>query len=559
MKRLFVTLLLGALLLGLLCACAEQPNSDAPTDAPPRTLQPKEITVTPGGVAVHSDYSAYTPRTAGAADPATRLSDAPLPDLQAREDYGEIFPYVVRVGAGDYGEELRYGFADAQGRVITDPVYLTVSCEWNAERTQGIWEYRKLFVSDFTGEDGETYHSGEEYYGFAALDGSFVSDCRYARICTGDHIFMAIRPTADGEKPGFDVYDYAGQLLTTSEALLCADELGGSWWKYDCVGDFLAVGKGTGEFLDMSDYVMMTGGEEQAEITEIYLVDLEGNYISGPFSGINGWEGIYPSVSMPDYSWGLLDQDGQLLFGRSFRWISCDTPDRFTVAENSGDDYKILNAAGELVFTIPAEDAQEGLGFDGLYYVLYGDFGRRVRLDRDGNPVAELNEGEWGRISGTNVFCRQDGESEWSFYNAETGETLTRDLGMYSFVYTGLFANGTVFPYFVVTVPVSNRYDEEQNVTLYNEQLEPVMEFFGSVNVFFDEADLTPYFVVKTDGKQTFYTMNLERCATLPMEDAADARIYNGRITYCNDRAAYVYDMTGNLIFSCPTYRLLDD
>lgn len=559
MKRLFVTLLLGALLLGLLCACAEQPNSDAPTDAPPRTLQPKEITITPGGVAVHSDYSAYTPRTAGAADPATRLSDAPLPDLQAREDYGEIFPYVVRVGAGDYGEELRYGFADAQGRVIADPVYLDVFCKWNAERTQGLWVYRKLFVSDFTGSDGETYHSGEEYYGFAALDGSFVSDCCYARICAGNHIFMAIRPTAGGEKPEFDVYDYSGQLLTTSEALLCADELGGSWWEYNCVGDYLAVSKGTGEFLDCSDYVMMTGGEERIEITEIYLVDLEGNYISGPFSGISGWEGDYPSVSMPDYSWGLLDRDGQLLFGRSFRWICCDAPDRFTVVESSGDDYKILNAAGEPVFTIPAEDAQDGLGFDGLYYVLYGEFGSCVRVDCDGNPVAGLSEGEWGRISGTRVFCRQDSETEWSFYNAETGETLTRDLGMYSFVYTGLFATGTVFPYFVVTVPVSDRYDEEQNVTLYNEQLEPVMEFYGSFHVLLDEAKLTPYFVVKADGKQTFYTMSLERWATLSMENTADARIYNGRITYCNDRAAYVYDMEGNLIFSCPTYRLLED
>lgn len=556
MKRTISMLLLSALLLGLLGGCAAQLTPTEPTSEPatePATLAPpKEYTVTPGGVAVNTSYDAYTIRDRKVTPRFTRLSDDPMPELTARDDYGALYPYVGGVTDAGYMTSPVYGFADAKGRLVTDPVYSAINQARNDDGTQCIWLFRQIHLTEYIDADGVSYPDGEEYLGFATPDGSFATDCRYGRIYTADSFLLCVYPTdtnAD-EVARFDVYNYTGTLLTTSADLPYGDRLGSYYWQLDCIGDLLVIPLRNGEFEDWDNGT-------QRENTDLYLFTLDGDQVAGPFDYLYSRSGGYVCVEQADQTSAVLKPDGSFMFGRSFYSINLDAPDRFTVKSSQSDDYHVIDAEGNEIFTIPGNDY---LYWEGSYYVTSSENDNaNTFLDRDGNLIEGVQGGDWNPITGTRVFSRTSGTTT-TFRNIVTGQEMTKELGIGGYVASCTYRDGTEFPYFVVVSGSERDSYLRMDTAIYNEQLEAVLTFRGNCYTVYDSSDdTTPYLVVNVNNELTFYDANLTPQFTVPGNLRNGLSLNNGILTCYDDRASYVYDMTGKQLICYPLYSLLDD
>ena len=109
----------------------DKPDGDDPESrpnrAPDKPESPETPTVTAGGVAVHTDYSAYTPYAAP--EPVyTRLTPEHIADLKASDDYGAIYPFMGErlYSPSGWGNGGYFGFFDDSGRIVADPTYSSV-------------------------------------------------------------------------------------------------------------------------------------------------------------------------------------------------------------------------------------------------------------------------------------------------------------------------------------------------------------------------------------------------------------------------------------------------
>lgn len=557
MKRLISLLLLGALLLGLLGGCAVQPvptePETAPATEPEPTLQPpKNYTVTPGGLSIKTDYSGYTAKKPTVTPRFTRLSDAEMPELTARTDYGALYPYIGAETEMDYASAKSYGFADANGRLVTDPVYSSVRQVQNSDGTQRVWIFQKVQLSEFVGDDGVRYPSADTICGFAAPDGSFATDCRYAYLRLGRSILMGVYPDGDDTAPvRFDVYDYTGALLATSDELPYADRLGFDGWRLDCVGDLLVVPLRNGLFEDW--------GDGQREQTDLYLFTLDGEQTAGPIDYIFSRVGDYFCVMQNDESSAVLRTDGSLLFGRSFYSVSIDTPDRFTVKDNENDDYHVLDAEGNEIFTIPGTDYLYWEGSCYYHVTQDGTYENGTLLDRNGAPVERLAGGEWFDLSGTGVFYRSERNGPTVVRSLKTEQEMTLWLGENDYIAPCAYNENADFRFFLVATEKNRDDFERMDIVVYNDRLEAVLRFYGSCTTVYDAADETPYLVTHTESGLTIYDRSMTPLFTVPGKLNDALSINAGALTSVDERACYVYDATGQLLICYPLYTLLDD
>ncbi len=558
MRRKIAILVLTALLLGLLGGCVRKPAQTEPTDAPSAaaaTLQPpSEYTVTPGGVSVRTDYGAYTAGKSEITPNFTRLSADALPELTARDDYGALYLYGKRVGDEGSFSSVLFGFADTQGRIVTDPVYSYASQLWNADRTQGLWSFRKVIITGYETYPDGTYPLSEEIYGLAALDGSFVIDTRYIGIRAGDNVVLCLYPAEEGERQKFDVYNYAGKLLCTSADMPYADRLTGEPWKFSCLGDYLIVGLDSGEFEDWGD-------GEQHEVSDIYLSTLDGELRAGPFSYAPGYSGGYLNVTQKDGTSALVTPEGELLFGRGFYAIAYNAADRFSVQDAEGEDYRVLDAAGNEIFRRPSDNGY--LYWDGGCYIAsdLSDYGYTTTLlDRDGKPYEGLDEGDWNMLSGTHVASAIAVDGIWKFYNVDTGESRSLSLGADGYANPCCYYGQTRFPYFYTCTAGANRNYAAMDTVVYDERFQAVLSFRGSCYTFSDMKTGTPYFAVKADGKITLYSAEMEPVFTAPLALDGSLLIADSILSIYDAQASRSYDLkTGQELLCYPLYNLLDD
>ena len=569
MKRIISMLLLGAVLLGLLCGCATQPTPTEPTSEPATepasTLSPpKDYTVTPGGIAVSTNYDAYTTKDRTVTPQFTRLSDEAMPELTARDDYGAIFPYVGTVTDTGYMTSPTYGFADSKGRLITDPVYSSISQPRSDDGTQCVWLFRKIHLTEYVDSNGVHYPDGEEYYGFATPNGSFATDCRYSSIYLGKTIVLCVYPSDyDSDDPArFDVYNFRGALLTTSDEQPYADKLGSYSWQLDCMGDTLVVPLRNGEFEDW-------GNNTMREKTDLYLYNIGGEEVAGPFAYFySNIDDYYVCAVLNDQRTVILRHDGSYLFDRSFYSIGLDTRDRFTVRESEDDDYHIIDAEGNEIFTV---SASRYLYWDGSYYHsngLDGDFdyiydinGDQLVGETDDDDV--LLSGNWENITGTCIFDRMyDDHAE--LYNPVTKQQMTVKFDTGGYVASCTYRDGTEFPYFIVVTGSANDNYTLMDTTIYNEQFEAVLTFRGNSHTMYDSADATPYLIVSVSNELTLYNASMDAVLSVPGDLRNGLSLSGGILTCYDDRASYVYeiigdDINGKRLICYPLYSLLDD
>lgn len=550
MKRLIAILLLAALLLA---GCAAQPApTETATEPAPTLPPPKEYTVTSSGIPVRTDYSGYTAEKQTVTPRFTRLSDGAMSELTARDDYGTLYPFIGGVSESDFSTAGMYAFADAQGRIVTDPVFSRVSLLRNADRTKGVWCYRKVSPEEFTDDSGYSYLVGSELNGIATEDGSFTTNCRYERICGGDNILMCIYPQEDSNTPRFDVYDYDGRLLLTSEELPYADRLYGRVWCFDCVDDYLVVGLHSGEYEDWGD-------SNRREIEDLYLSDLNGNLKFGPYSYVNYREGEYIYVTLKDKTAALLKADGSYLFGGSFSLIGYNAPDRFLVKREESSDYQVLDAEGNEIFTVPNASyfSWDGVGYVSSTYDPYS----QTYYDRDGNKLTLPTQGDWTRLGLTDIFITQSSNGN-ALFNLETGESVPVAISAEDYVEPCDWEN-LEFPYIAVNKSTLNEgYSYFSDTAVYDNRMqEKVLEFRGRHYMIHDIADGTPYFVAVTGSACTLYNAEMEPVRTLHGigDQYSSIMVYDGAISCYDDRASYVYDAEGNELICYPLYSLLND
>lgn len=576
MKRRIAYLLIFAGLLGLLAGCAVRtdapqtaPSSDStarptdPTAAPapvpsteveaaPGGLQPPaERTVTPGGVAVRTDYGAYTAKDAPVTPKFTRLSAEAMPDLTARDDYGTLYAFVGALYESDFVRMGKYAFADAQGRVVTDPVYNSVAQLRTGDGKKGIWRFTKAFAEMRVDDNGSSYAVNQERCGIATLDGTAVTDCRYERVSAGDRCVMCIYPTTEGETPKFDIYDYDGTLLATSAELPIAGRLYGLPWWFGCVGEYLLVALHSDEYADRGDGVFR-------EVADLYLADPDGTLRLGPFTNVTQ-SGKYFAVTLKDGTNALLDSEGNYLFGRSFLRIFRNDDDRFTVQKDGSDSYHILDAAGNEIFSYDGTDCP---GWDGVGYVcstsepFNGGYRRRY-YDRDGNELALPARGDWGRVGLTDIFADSIG-SGGVVFSLKTGERVELGLG------TGFYVEPCDWetpelPYILAKKQVSERNSYCYDTTVYDDRLCEVLRFRGSSFVLRDMGNGTPYFVATENGNSTLYDSKMQPVRTVKSTARYSVMLQDGVLSCFDDRATYIYNPDGTLLLCCPLYSRLDD
>ena len=586
MKRRIAYLLIFTALLGLLAGCAArtdapetvpsseaapapttdfepaptdstqtasaEPTQDAATGTTPGGLQPPaERTVTPGGVAVRTDYGAYTAKDAPVTPKFTRLSAEAMPDLTARDDYGTLYAFVGALYESDFVRMGKYAFADAQGRVVTDPVYNSVTQLRTADGQKGVWCFEKAFAEERVDDNGISYAVNNERCGIATLDGAVVTDCRYERVSAGERCVMCIYPTVEGETPRFDLYDYDGTFLTTSAELPIAGRLYGFPGWFACLGDYLLVGLHSDEYADRGDGVFR-------EVADYYLADPDGTLRFGPFASVTQ-SGEYFAVTLKDETNALMDAEGNYLFGRSFLRIFRNDDDRFVVQKDENDSYHILDAAGNEIFTY---DGTNCPGWDGVGYVcstsepFNGGYKRRY-YDRDGNELPLPARGEWGRVGLTDIFADSIG-SGGVVFSLKTGERVELGLG------TGFYIDPCdwetpEFPYIMARKQVTEQNFYCYDTTVYDDQLREVLRFRGSCFVLRDMVNGTPYFVATENGSSTLYDAQMQPVRTVKSTARYSLMLQDGFLSCFDDRATYIYNPDGTLLLCCLLYFQLDD
>ncbi len=252
MKKTVVGLLLcGVLALLASCGGKEQQDSPAASPSPTMTSSPSgeptasaEVTAAPSQTPVPSPTFCVNPDdltipTRQPVVPPERYESDVQPDFVARNGYGKVYPYFNRM----YGSPLMemqcvYGFADENGKIISDPSYSSVSVLRHDNKVVYLASRNKsMGKRSFTliGGDGSWSYEvklpeGEYYYtyffeqlqaipvyngskwGAIGWNGKLLLDYRYDQMPCVKNDRVAVSSEVDG-KGYVTYYDLGGAKL----------------------------------------------------------------------------------------------------------------------------------------------------------------------------------------------------------------------------------------------------------------------------------------------------------------------------------------------------------
>lgn len=241
-----------------------------------------------GESSVRTDYTHYVPNGRTAAQ-YTEF-DCPKDHLEPSERYGLIYPYSgPEMFTTDFEWEWAagrmHGFYTHSGERITDPVYTEIT--WTPLTDIDSW---------YGAEDYCWSIRQGEYLGFAAKDGSFVSEICYEGISTLGNMLMCERSYEDGT---FDLFDKDFRLIGTEKDF----SVGDGWLvPSDCDGRLLSG-------------VVHTPGMEDYENYRCALMDLDGRLLMETNGYISLQNGI---ICCYDTDWNVTAFDrelNRLMFG----------------------------------------------------------------------------------------------------------------------------------------------------------------------------------------------------------------------------------------------------
>lgn len=503
--RRFSCLLLALLLL--LGGCAK-PKEDTPASSVP-------------SVSVKTDYSAYAPPES--TPPITTYIG--VSDLEARNDYGALYPFV---GLRLYGESL-YGLMDEQGRVVVDPVYSGVRL-WEHEG-EAVWYLTKIIP-----DETYIYDSAST---IASFDGSIVMEKDYSfAYMENGYIFAAYYD--ENETTVYDIYDLNFELVTTSQALR----------------DFFPDAQGELYGLSFSDGMfMLEFYDEPGESSSCYYASLDGASLLGPYGFGENFACGFASIYDGERKY-YIDKEGKPL-GRGYyedyrgdgfengvahvmRWdydFGCiiDTKGNVVLDCDLASSYRITDHCIELTLN--------DFNLTG-YYSFEGEL-----LFPDYFPFAEVGSEkyagyfpeEWAYL-GEGIFL--DWQSG-ALINHNTKNTYR----------SPILRSGDADAYFTAGLPyicVTQYNDDSNNIIILNKEFEELLRLnSGRLRFVEDSITKEPYFVFENETTHQVYDKDLK----LLLEVTGEAwscqmeGIYNGHIIFSDEEVCTVYTADGTQFF----------
>lgn len=525
MRRLFAPLLLALLLTACVAPELAAPSL-APMDSP-----------TQGGVTVKTDYSAYTPHTA--LEPLyTRLSEDFISELQASEDYGQLYPFagstLTHATEDGYGYQAGslYGMVDRSGRIVVDPVYTEISMlhDWSADllTTLPFW----LLSRTSGGED--TYY-GDTTYAIASLDGSFVTDCIYSYVTGCSTCLLAVQHTEEGVR--FDLFDLKGRVILRSESLSFRDELLHWGFSLSSFGEELITLPLRSEGLD--EY----GNQRYV----FYFMDLEGNLILGPYQEADQFSDGRAAVLTEDGDYAYIDRDGNIVC-RGYSYATTFSNGIACVVEAGSGSSQLIDTGGRVLLDTGVDSyiRQEDTGFIVSSSEGYTYYDSDCNLLYNG-PV----DHSYNRLTRSGIF--QDiSADDCTLYNASTGQSHTLDIEHFDFAYqlTGL-------DYF--WLDCWDRENQSHSFILMDDTLTDRLSGAGQIRELTDpfSDEILPYQIAP--GSVTVYDAALNPLFEIPTSSFERLWRYGDRICCTDAFACSYYDLEGKLLFRYPLTNAMED
>ncbi|MBR4308384.1 MAG: WG repeat-containing protein [Oscillospiraceae bacterium] len=281
---------------------------------------------TPSPSFVKTDFSQYLPHESSV-PLFTRLRENHISDLEASDSYGAIYPFPGSIlynseeNGYSYTAGMLFGFVDATGQIITDPVY--TDAQLMIDNLNGtcsdLWTFEKNIKTD-PDEDSYWWNS-KVYCGFATADGSFVSPCNYRYIrLWGDRV-LAFRHTDPYAPAVFDVYDTEGHWIIDSSQFSRHES-------FDSYGYDFSYSEGL--YLICIAEPLPDGDINYS----YYYMNEEGKTVLGPYQAAHPFrEG---KALIQEDSWCLIDHSGNRVSDEYENYI-----------ENGAKNYTLYNGESE--------------------------------------------------------------------------------------------------------------------------------------------------------------------------------------------------------------------
>lgn len=277
--------LLAPALCLLVTACAGGPvEKNVQEPSPPEQVEEQvSLQERENGKLVYTDWSQLGEPAGPLRPVGTRWYEDYTDHLIPREDYGELIPYAGLRLMDDWpaNSGCMYGLMTPEGKVVTDPVYSSVS-RAGCYDTSGQWQAFPLLILE-QGREGANESEGNlTVCAVAALDGSWCTPFDYQAYAVSTHGLLLFR------KDSLTVMDAGGEIQriwTVAEAGIPQEQFDtflseiswGEGWSGQRRGDYMALG-----WEPESDYTRIRGfnlvtGDIHSFVYEEWET-LDGNY-----------------------------------------------------------------------------------------------------------------------------------------------------------------------------------------------------------------------------------------------------------------------------------------
>ena len=218
----------------------------------------------------------------------TRLSPEPLRELVPSEDYGAIYPFVGGQRTylySDYGtagvQQKLYGFVDATGQILVDPVYTMAQLLESQDGTAlPYWHIGKNIYSE---EAKDSY----TLCALASLDGSFVSPFTYSWFHAYEEYIIATLPLENR----YHILDHDLNLLLDTKDL-----------SYERIYTIRYCGEGL--------FAVCLDCPVNGNFC-LHYVDLSGNFLPGHFQTAHAFTDGWAAVQLDHDTWTYIDPTGK--------------------------------------------------------------------------------------------------------------------------------------------------------------------------------------------------------------------------------------------------------
>ena len=248
----------------------------------------------------------------------TRYSqEAYVNTLKPAADYGQLYPYFGKTLLDSFeAAEFRYGLSDAQGRIVVDPVYSSVSPvdtgpDQGADYWKLVYPVDKLDAEAQQALQATGVYDTRTRYQFAKADGTWVSPVYFGNDATlsGDRVIVTLQnndpqyaysPIASK----YQLYDLEGNLISEGDGAISgfSGDLAvvHNMKDYDSPAVCTYIDKNgktaiAGPFSSATDFLNGQACVALDNDTLFAVIDGQGNYIIQP-------EKIGDSVSLSDNS-----------------------------------------------------------------------------------------------------------------------------------------------------------------------------------------------------------------------------------------------------------------